>query len=232
MIRYMGVLQMVKSQRSYFVSLYVLLIMLMLFPIAQAQDNQNAGEPGRESDGPNPLNNVYFGEQHLHTQDLPDAFAMGTRNTVDDAYNFCKGEAIKKSTTGMMVQKQTPYDWCAVTDHAYLMGLLPETLDPKNPLYKSQIGKLIATGKPKDMDQAFNLIMQAGQAGGAPKGFDNPKAQRSAWERQKESTNKHNEPGKFTTLIAFEWTSIPYGQNCTAMCSSATTRLRPTHAKD
>jgi hypothetical protein len=26
------------------------------------------GEPGRSSDGPNPLNNVYFGEQHLHTQ--------------------------------------------------------------------------------------------------------------------------------------------------------------------
>ncbi|MBW2162758.1 MAG: DUF3604 domain-containing protein, partial [Deltaproteobacteria bacterium] len=28
-----------------------------------------------------------------------------------------------------------------------------------------------------------------------------------------EITNKHNDPGKFTTLIAFEWTSIPYGQN-------------------
>ena len=49
---------------------------------------------------PNPLKNVYFGEQHRHTQDSPDAFAMGTRNTIDDAYNFAKGKPIKKSTTG------------------------------------------------------------------------------------------------------------------------------------
>src|SRR5210317_2485917 len=54
------------------------------------------GEPGRESGKPNPLNNVYFGEQHLHTVNSPDAFAMGVRNTPDDAYRFCKGEAIKK----------------------------------------------------------------------------------------------------------------------------------------
>jgi hypothetical protein len=182
-----------------------------LAPGAFAKDS--VGEPGRSAGAKNPLKNVYFGEQHLHTQDSPDAFAMGTRNTQDDAYNFCKGKAIKKSTSKEMVQKKTPYDWCAVTDHAYLLGLLPETLDSKNPLSKSEIGKLIASGKSKDMDKAFGLMMQAIQAGGAPAGFDDPKAQRSAWDRQKKITNKHYEPGKFTTLIAFEWTSIPYGQN-------------------
>ena len=46
------------------------------------------GEPGRSSGKANPLNNVYFGEQHLHTANSPDAFAMGTRNTPDDAYRF------------------------------------------------------------------------------------------------------------------------------------------------
>jgi hypothetical protein len=58
----------------------------------------SAGEPGRDSGKANPLKNVYFGEQHLHTADSPDAFAMGTRNSQDDAFRFCKGEAIKKST--------------------------------------------------------------------------------------------------------------------------------------
>ena len=52
------------------------------------------GEPGRSGGGKNPLKNVYFGEQHLHTADSPDAFAMGTRNSQDDAYNFCKGKPV------------------------------------------------------------------------------------------------------------------------------------------
>ncbi len=75
----------------------MLLCSMLLASTAWAQDS--AGEPGRGSGEPNPLNNVYFGEQHLHTQDSPDAFAMGTRNSQDDAYNFAEGKAIKKSTT-------------------------------------------------------------------------------------------------------------------------------------
>jgi hypothetical protein len=185
-----------------------------LAPGAFAQDS--IGEPKGAAGKPNPLKNVYFGEQHLHTQDSPDAFAMGTRNTQDDAYNFCKGKAIKKSTLSQSsetVQKKTPYDWCAVTDHALLMGLLPLTLDSSSPLSKTEIAKLIATGKTDDMDKAFGIMMGAIQKGGPPAGFDNKELQRSAWANQKKITNKHNDPGKFTTLIAFEWTSIPYGQN-------------------
>jgi hypothetical protein len=177
---------------------------------------ESRGEPGRVSGQPNPLKNVYFGEQHLHTQDSADAFAMGTRNTQDDAYDFCKGKAIKKVTlsqTSQMVQKKTAYDWCAVTDHALLMGLFPQTLDSSSPLSKTEIAKLIQSGKTEDMDRAFGIMMGAIQKGGPPEGFDDKKLQRTAWENQKKNTNKHNDPGTFTTLIAFEWTSIPYGQN-------------------
>lgn len=182
--------------------------------VSSASAADSAGEPGRSSGKANPLKNVYFGEQHLHTQDSPDAFAMGTRNSVDDAYNFCKGKPIKKSTGGgYTVQKKTPYDWCAVTDHAFMMGLLPLTLDKSNPLYKSKIASLVRTGNPKDMDGAFAIIMGAAQKGIYPPGFDSKALQKSAWDNQKKIANKHNDPGKFTTLIAFEWTSIPYGQN-------------------
>ena len=101
---------------------------------ANAFTADSTGEPGRSADGKNPLNNVYFGEQHLHTQNSPDAYAMGTRNTTDDAYNFCKGKAIKKNTSGDIVQKKTPYDWCAVTDHAEYFGVMPKLSNPKSKL--------------------------------------------------------------------------------------------------
>jgi hypothetical protein len=174
----------------------------------------SAGEPGRDTGKANSLNNVYFGEQHLHTADSPDAFAMGTRNTQDDAFRFCKGEAIKKSTGGgYMVQKKTPYDWCAVTDHAVMMGLMPMTLDKTSPLYKTEVGALIRSGTPKDLNAAFGIIMRDVQKGAPPPGFDSRELEHSAWAAKKKNANKHNDPGKFTTLIAFEWTSIPYGQN-------------------
>ena len=90
-----------------------------------------------------------------------------------------------------------------------MMGLLPFTLDKSNPLYKSKIAGLIRSGDPKDMDAAFGIMMQAGQKGVYPPGFDSKELQQAAWNNQKKITNKHNDPGKFTTLIAFEWTSIP-----------------------
>jgi hypothetical protein len=171
------------------------------------------GEPGRDAKGANPLNNAYFGEQHLHTANSPDAFAMGTRNTPDDAYNFCKGKAIKKIVSGTTVQKGTPYDWCAVTDHAVFLGMLPLMLDKSNPLSESEIGKLINSGDPKDGAKAFQIIISSVSAGVPPPYLMDKKTMASAWEAQKAVANKHNDPGKFTTLIAFEWTSIPYAQN-------------------
>ena len=191
--------------------LFIAMTALLAVSVSSAD---SIGEPGRDSKKANPLNNVYFGEQHLHTQDSPDAFAMGTTNSQDDAFRFCKGEAIKKSTGGgYTVQKKTPYDWCAVTDHAVMMGLLPMTLDNSSPLYKTKVAELIRSGTPENMDAAFGIIMTDVQKGAPPPGFDDKALQRSAWAAKKKNMNKHNDPGKFTTLIAFEWTSIPFGQN-------------------
>ena len=172
-----------------------------------------AGEPGRSSGKANPLNNVYFGEQHLHTANSPDAFAMGTRNTPDDAYRFCKGEAIKKIVSGTTVKKSTPYDWCAVTDHAEYLGIMPLILEKGNPMAKTPIGKEILTGDPKKGAEAFQQIMDSVANLDPIPYMSDPKTASVVWEKQKEVANKHNDPGKFTTLIAFEWTSQTMYEN-------------------
>lgn len=172
-----------------------------------------AGEPDLNSGNANPLNNVYFGEQHLHTANSPDAFSFGTRNLPDDSYRYCKGEAVKKSTGGDMVQRGTPYDWCAVTDHAVFFGMFPLMLDDKNSLSKTPIGKLINSGTDKGGEEAFNMIFEAVASGNPIPYLMDKKTMSSVWEEQKAAANRHNDPGKFTTLIAFEWTSVPYNQN-------------------
>jgi len=175
------------------------------------------GEPGRSSKDPNPLKNVYFGEQHLHTQNSPDAYSMGTRNTADDAYNFAKGKPVKKNTSGDTVQKKTPYDWAAVTDHAEYMGVLPQLNDPNSELIKTAkdnpIIQKILSGDPQQGEEAFAEIAVGLTTNKPDPSLNNPAISGSVWQKHVEITNKHYEPGKFTTLIAFEWTSIPVNQN-------------------
>ena len=180
---------------------------------ASAFAADSVGEPGRSTGKKNPLNNVYFGEQHMHTVNSPDAFAMGTRNTPDDAYNFAKGEAVKMHTTGKKVKKKTPYDWAALTDHAEYMGIMPLLLKKDNPLANTEIGKMIATGDPKQGEAAFQKIITSVSYNKPISYMADPTIMLSIWDEQKKITNKHNEPGKFSTLIAFEWTSIPTYQN-------------------
>ena len=74
---------MISKTLNVFTSTLLVLSSVLFGAVAFAADS--AGEPGRSAGKKNPLNNVYFGEQHLHTSDSPDAFAMGTRNTPDDA---------------------------------------------------------------------------------------------------------------------------------------------------
>jgi len=188
--------------------------MLLSLPLVQAVASaQSIGEPGRDSNQPNPLNNVYFGEQHLHTVNSPDAFSFGTRNTPDDALRFCKGEAIKIATTGEMVQKKTAYDWCAVTDHAEYMGMMPLLLQKDNPLADTEIGRMIASGDEQQGEAAFQQIISSAAVNVPISYMNDPKVMMSIWDDQKQIVNKHNDPGKFTTLLAFEWTSIPMYQN-------------------
>ena len=98
--------------------------------IAASAQAQSVGEPGCDGRGPNPLRNVYFGEQHLHTENSPDAFVVGTRGTWEDAYNYAMGKPTPLSTTGEMMQKGTPYDFVAITDHAEYFGVMPSLIDP------------------------------------------------------------------------------------------------------
>ena len=119
------------------------------------------GEPGRSSDGPNPLKNVYFGEQHMHTRNSFDAFTVGVSQTWEDAYRFAMGEEVVLSTTGEKMQRTTPYDFVAITDHSEYFGVLKDFKDPNSELSKSDFAKEVVAGltnPAQGMDAVSKLI--------------------------------------------------------------------------
>ena len=169
-----------------------------------------AGEPGRNSKGPNSLKNVYFGEQHLHTSSSADAFAFGTRMTPDDAYRFAQGESLTLATGNRTIKKSTPYDWVAVTDHAVYLGVMPMLLDPNSPMRDTPIGKEMAAGQGTE---AFQKLFDSVAINAPIEYMMDSTIMVPAWKVQVDAANKHYKPGKFTTLIAFEWTSQPNYMN-------------------
>ncbi len=152
-----------KSRSVQFAAMGVCGLLLASWAPAAWAANQSIGEPGRQANGPNPLMNVYFGEQHLHTSASPDAFAVATRGTWDDAYRYAKGEEVKLSTTGKKIQKRTPYDFVAITDHAEYFGVMPRLIDPKDPLSKTDFAKKLAdkNAKMTDPTSAVSVILRS-----------------------------------------------------------------------
>ena len=143
----------------------------------------------------------------------PDAFAFGTRNTPDDACRFAKGKAITQATSGLTIQERTPYDWAAVTDHSEYLSIMPLLLDPNSPLQKTEIGQLISSGDPADGEAAFKKIIMSTSINQPINYPVDPKIMKTAWQGQVDAANTHYAPGKFTTLIVYEWSSQPNAQN-------------------
>ncbi len=76
----------------------------------------------------NPLRNAYFGDLHLHTSYSLDAAVSGTDTVPDDAYRYARGLPVEYM--GQRVQRRTPLDFLAVTDHAEYLGMVRLGRDP------------------------------------------------------------------------------------------------------
>jgi hypothetical protein len=194
-------------------SILCISFMVTAFFSAGAWAADSAGEPGRVKGKANPLKNVYFGEQHMHTQNSFDAYTVGVRGTWAEAYEFAMGKPSKLSTTGEKMQRKTPYDFVAITDHSEYYGVFKNMADPKSPLSKNPFAKRMASSDPKEVQQAAIDIISTIAASDPVQAFIDPKLLKSNWQDFIKVADKYNDPGKFTALYAYEWTSIPGGQN-------------------
>ena len=161
---------------------------------------------------------VFFGDLHLHTALSVDAYITNTRTMPDDAYRYAKGEAIEH-VSGEMIQLQTPLDFMGVTDHAEMLGVARAMSNAEDPLSDSDFAQDITSSEYERSHGAFRRLVSAAADGDV---LDvvrmiNPiharRAMRDTWEVIVEAAEAHNDPGKFTTFVAYEWTSMPQLSN-------------------
>jgi hypothetical protein len=150
---------------------------------------------------------VYWGDTHLHTSYSTDAGMMGNTLGPDVAYRFARGEEVI-SSHGMRVRLIRPLDFLVVADHAENLGLAPFIAESNPELLKTEWGKAVHDMvKAGDSRGAFQKWIGEAVTPGKDQ-IANPKMARSAWDREIDFADQYNEPGRFTALIGFEWTSI------------------------
>ncbi|MGI9239316.1 MAG: DUF3604 domain-containing protein, partial [Verrucomicrobiales bacterium] len=158
------------------------------------------------SDG-NLAEGVFWGDTHLHTNYSTDSGMLGNTLGPEEAYRYARGEEVR-SAAGMRTRLIRPLDFLVVADHAENLGLAPMIAESNPELLKNEWGKmahdLVKAGKGREAFQKW--LADAVTVNKDP--IDNPKMTRTVWERQIKFAEKYNEPGRFTALIGFEWSSI------------------------
>ena len=156
---------------------------------------------------------VFFGDTHFHTKLSVDAGLVGTTLGVDEGYRSARGEKVI-SNTGQPVQLIRPLDFLVITDHAEMIGLAPMIHESNPALLADPWGKWVHerfNAGPEGRMEAFRNILEAGTKGINP--FSSDALVRNIWVDFVEKADTYNEPGRFTAMTGFEWSSTPKGDN-------------------
>ena len=177
---------------------------------------------------------LLWGDTHLHTTYSSDAFANNNLTaTPDMAYRFAKGAPVVHAWDNRRVQLETPLDFLVVSDHAELMGVIRSvyfngvTGDDLSLL--ARVKGWIATAILRDavdqgtarslfldvLPEPSDNIAEAASSWSADVGWipDMPSVEADAWRAITEAADAHNDPGEFSALIGWEYSSIPGGAN-------------------
>jgi hypothetical protein len=163
---------------------------------------------------------VYWGDTHLHTGLSVDAGLFGARLGLDEAYRFARGEQVMASS-GQPARLARPLDWLVIADHSDAMGFFNDLAAGAPRIINYEQGQRwydgLNAGGDESVAAALDLIatfsqgkidpeMLAQYSPGSP-------IYASIWEKVVDAAERFNDPGRFTALIGFEWTSLVSGNN-------------------
>ena len=158
--------------------------------------------------------NAYFGDLHVHTKYSFDAYIYGTRNDPDDAYRYAKGETLTHAA-GIEMRLEAPLDFLAVADHATYLGMFEQMDDPDSGVGRHPLSIALRSAETTDDRVAvFREVLPRQRGYVDPDDLLDVGVVGSAWREIIAAAERHNDPGTFTTLIAYEFTAAgPGGEN-------------------
>jgi hypothetical protein len=178
-----------------------------------------------------PARQVYFGDTHLHTSYSFDAFLNGNRSAdPDTAYRWAKGLPVIHPYHRARVRIKTPLDFLVVADHAEYLGVVRklyfDVREGPGAEFANRVREAIDSGEgaslfagvlPSKSTIAPGDTKNPISAAGAPNALPvDPGAEQlhvDAWAETTTAADRHNDPGRFTALIGWEWSSLPSGAN-------------------
>ena len=161
-----------------------------------------------------------WGDSHLHTSLSMDAGLFGNRLPPVEAYRLARGEEVV-SSTGQALRLSRPLDWLMIADHSDGMGLVGDIATGKAQLMAyeqaARWNKGMTKGGEAGVKAAIDLIQTFSNDKMDPEMFalysPGSKIYKNLWEEVVADAEAFNDPGHFTALIGFEWTSLIEGNN-------------------
>jgi hypothetical protein len=180
---------------------------------------------------------LYWGDTHLHTSYSFDAF-LNQNDSVDPdtAYRWARGLPVIHAYNHARVRIGTPLDFLVVSDHAEGMGVLRAVVN-----HQEQFGEASGWDVVRRWFSVgiIRLAMWSGYGTAVFKDLlpvrldhwgDDPVTDsgntplddslgdmsptvRTTWNSTIEAAEANNDPGHFTALLGWEWSSIPAGAN-------------------
>lgn len=178
---------------------------------------------------------LLWGDTHLHTTYSSDAYTNANLTAgPDTALRYARGLPVIHPYHRARVQIDTPLDFLVVSDHAELLGVIRKIhrdgvntagLGPWDSLkaYFADwyVSRAIDNGEGR---KAFSGILpepidprEAANSSATTDGIsiipNMLPTQIDTWRSITDTVEEYNEPGTFTALIGWEWSSIPGGAN-------------------
>ena len=170
--------------------------------------------------------NLFWGDTHIHTYNSADAYLLQNRTvSPDDSYRFAKGQPIIHPMSRVKIQLETPLDFLVVADHAGALGVIRAIFERDPRIVDTPFAKQILEAAERGEEvEAFQTLVDsttvvAEEGKERPRAFDPETARAgqivmmSTWHDTVDAAERHNNPGKFTAFIGWEWTPAPGGAN-------------------